>query len=252
MKIKKLKEYRLFKSEELLSVKLLENQGVCNTIYKLESSKKTYSIRVFKHTHKEKKKRETEFKIQNKAYKKNIGAKAYILDKKNSLMICDFIKGEHKEKLKKAHLKAVIRTLKKLHSIKIKQKPYDLKKDFKNYKKLLKDKKTKTLVRQSLKQLYTLKKYKKDLVLCHHDLNLKNILFHRNKAFLIDWEFACVNDRFFDLAALCIEYKLNKKQEKYLLKEYFKNVKKEHKEKLKAYKKICTNLWILWFKALEK
>ncbi|UTJ07429.1 phosphotransferase [Arcobacter roscoffensis] len=252
MNIKKLKEYKLFGNQELLDLKILENQGVCNTIYKLQTSKKTYSIRVFKHTHTQKKKREIEFKIQNKAYKKDIGAKAYILDKKNSLMICDFIKGEHKEKLTKANIKAVVKTLKKLHSIKIKKKPYDLKKDFKNYEKLFKDRKIKTLAKESLKQLHTLKRYKKDLVLCHHDLNQKNILFNQNKAFFIDWEFACINDRFFDLAALCIEFKLNDKQEKYLLKEYFKKVKKEHKEKLKAYKKICTNLWILWFEALKK
>lgn len=252
MNIKKLKKYKLFENQELLDLKILENQGVCNTIYKLQTSKKTYSIRVFKHEHKDQSKRKKEFYIQNKANKKNIAAKAYILDEKNSLMICDFIKGKHKDKLKNSHIKAVVKSLKKLHNIKIKHKPYNLKKDFKAYQKTLKNRHLNKLIKQSLKELDRLKKYKKDLVLCHHDLNQKNILFNTNKAFLIDWEFACKNDRFFDLAALCIEFKLDKNQESYLLKTYFKKVNKEHKEKLKAYKKICTNLWILWFEALKK
>ena len=95
-------------------------------------------------------------------------------------------------------------------------------------------------------------KSKKDLVLCHHDLNIYNIIFQNNKAFFIDWEFSCINDRFFDLASLCIEYKLTKKQEIFLIKSYMKKYKKSYMKKLQSYKKICTNLWILWFKALEK
>ncbi|MGA1933087.1 phosphotransferase [Arcobacter sp. YIC-464] len=252
MNIQTLKTYKLFKNKKLTSLELLENQGVCNTIYKLKTSNKTYTIRVFKHKHKDKQNRRNEFQIQRKAFKKNIAAQAYKLDEKNGLMICEFLKGNHKEKLLKKDIQKIVKSLKKLHTIKIKDKAYNLKKDFKFYKKTLKDKKLHNIINSSLLELEKLSKYKKDLVLCHHDLNQKNILFNKNKAFFIDWEFSCINDRFFDLAALCIEFKLNSKQEDILLKEYFKKVKKEHKQKLKSYKKICTNLWILWFKALEK
>ncbi|MFK2823347.1 phosphotransferase [Arcobacter sp. YIC-80] len=252
MNLQKLKKYNFLQKQEFLELKLLENQGVCNTIYKLKTSKNTYSIRVFKDFHKDISTRNLEFKIQNKAFKKNIAAKAYILDKKNALMICDFIKGFHKNQLENKDIKAIVKSLKKLHKIKIPIKSYNLEKDFKNYQKLLNDKKSQMLIKEAQKQLKKLKKYKKDLVTCHHDLNQKNVLFNKNKAYFIDWEFACVNDRFFDLAALSMEYKLNKKQEQILLKYYFNKIKKKHLKKLKAYKIICTNLWILWFEVLKK
>ena len=79
-----------------------------------------------------------------------------------------------------------------------------------------------------------------------------NILFNKNKAIFIDWEFACVNDKFFDLATICIEFNLNKSQENILLKKYLKKVKKLDTKKLASYKIIYKNLSILWFKSLKK
>ena len=252
MKLQKLKNYKLFKNQELLELKLLDTQGLCNTNYKLKSCKKQYLIRVFKHTHNDKKRRKKEFKIQNKASKKDIASKAYILDEKNSLMICDFIEGSHKSNLSKQDIKQLCKSLKKLHKVKSKQKPYDLKKDFKNYGKILKDKKSQNLVKQSLKELKKIKKFEFESVLCHHDLNQQNILFCKdNKVKFIDWEFSCVNDAYFDIANICIEFKLNKNQERLVLKSYFKRLQPNSTLKLSSYKLIYKNLWKLWFKAFS-
>ena len=252
MKLQELKKYNLFKNEKLLNLELLKTQGLCNTIYKLQTSKKEYLLRVFKHTHQDKHSRKNEFKIQKKAYKKDIASKAYILDEKNSLMICNFLEGSHKETLKKNDIKALVKALKKLHKIKINKKPYDLKKDFKNYEKNLENKEVRTLVKSSLKELKKLKKYKFEAVLSHHDLNQQNILFYKNKVRFIDWEFACINDRFFDIANICIEFNLNKKQERQVLKSYFTRIKPKHTLKLTSYKIIYTNLWKLWFLNYKK
>lgn len=250
MKLQKLKKYKLLKNQELLELKLLDSQGLCNTNYKLQTSKNQYLIRVFNHTHNDKKRRKKEFKTQNKASKKNIASKAYLLDEKNSLMVCDFIEGSHKSTLKKQDIKELCKSLKKLHKVKTKQKPYDLKSDFKNYGKILKDKESQKLVKQSLKELKKLKRFKFEPVLCHHDLNQQNILFCKNnKVKFIDWEFSCVNDLFFDIANICIEFKLNKNQERQVLKSYFKRLQPNSTLKLTSYKLIYTNLWKLWFKA---
>lgn len=251
MEIKELKKYNLFKNTKILKLKKLNKQGVCNISYKIQTPKKNYLLRVFKYTHKNKNSRKHEFSIQTKAYKENIAAKVYILDEKNSLMICDFLKGVHKEKLKKNDLKILVKSLKKLHKIKTKYKKYKIKDDLKNYKKTLKDSQSKALIESSLNELKKIKKYKFEKVLSHHDLNKSNILFYKNKVKFIDWEFSCVNDRFFDLANICFEFNLNKIQEKKLLKEYLKKVKKEDIQKLFSYKILYENLWILWFKALE-
>jgi len=252
MKINDLKKYSLFEKEELIKLEKLKNQGVCNTIYKLRTNKKEYLIRVFNLTHQDENRREYEFFVQKKAYLKDIAAKPYLLDKVNSLMICDFVKGKHKNKLKKDDLNNLVDTIKKLHKIKTTQKTYSLKNDFKYYKKILKDKKSKKILKESFKELKKIKKYKFNAVTSHHDINVNNVLFHKNSLKLIDWEFACVNDKFFDLANICFEFKLNEKQEKQVLKRYFKKIRKKDMKKLASYKIIYENLWILWFKNLEK
>ena len=248
MKIKDLKKYTIFDNEKLKKLEKLENQGVCNTIYKLDTSKKKYLIRVFKLAHQNKKSRHHEFEIQEKAHNIGIAAKPYILDEKKSLMICDFLKGTHKKKLTKQNLNALVDSMKKLNKIKVSQKTYKLKKDFQNYKKILKDKNSQKLIKDSFKELKKLEKYKFEAVNTHHDLNMYNVLFYKNKARFIDWEFARVNDRFFDIANICFEFKLNKKQEQQVLKRYFKKLKNKDIKKLSSYKKVYKNLWILWFR----
>ncbi|MBU3013962.1 phosphotransferase [Poseidonibacter lekithochrous] len=252
MQIDELKKYNLLKKTKKLKLEKLENQGVCNILYKIQTPEKNYILRVFKYAHTNEQSRKNEIRIQNKAFEKNIAAKVYVHDEKNSLMICDFLQGHHKEKLKKKDIKDLVKSLKKLHKIKIKDTPYKIEDDFKNYKKILKDKKSKQIIKASVKELKKIKKYKFEKVLCHHDLNQNNILFNKNIVKFIDWEFACVNDRFFDIANICFEFKLDKNEEKILLKKYLKKVKNKDIKKLASYKIVYKNLWSLWFKALKQ
>lgn len=243
-----LQEHKLFEQNKILNIKLLENQGVCNTIYKIETNNKSYLLRVFKNKHKNLSERKIEFKIQNLANAYKLTSKAHILDLENGFMLCDFVEGLHKEKLTNSQLNLLVKKLKKLHKIKFNQKPYSLKKDFIYYKNSLKDENSKKIINQSLKEIKKLEKQNFLKVLCHHDINYKNILFSQNELKFIDWEFSCVNDLFFDLANVCIEFKLSKNQEKFLLKKYFLKLNSSDLQKLKSYKIIYTNLWILWFK----
>lgn len=164
-------------------------------------------------------------------------------------MIYEYQKGIHKTKLSNLELKNLVLKIKKFHNFKIEEKPYDLKVDLENYAQKLNDKKSKKLINDSFKSIKILKKYKYETVLTHHDLNPKNIIFNKKNFKIIDWEYAGVNDRFFDLASVCIEFKLNKKEEKILLNSYFKTKKSYYKIKLKHYKIIYNNFCKLWFKA---
>lgn len=251
MNLKFLKSYKLFKNEKLQKLDLLENQGFCNINYKLSSTKKSYLIRVFKSNNSVNISRDFEYKTQKKAYKLKIAPKPLLLDLENSLMITSFEKGVHKKSLNKKELINLVRTIKKVHKIKVSSKVYDLKKDLENYTLSLKDKESRLLIRDSLKELKKLKKYKKNLSLTHHDLNPKNLLFHKNKIKILDWEYAGTNDSFFDLATICCEFKLSKKQERILLKTYFKTINKKTFKKLNSYKIIYSSLCLLWFKTLE-
>lgn len=248
LNLKLLKTYNIFK-EELLSLEVLKTQGFNNISYLLKTSKKSYIIRVFKSNESVNISREFEFKTQKKAHKKDIAPKAIFLN--SEFMIYEYTKGIHKSELKSSDIKTLAKQIKKLHKIKTKAKTYDLKSDLLNYKKILKDKESKELISQSLKSLKKLKKFKKELVLTHHDLNPKNIIFRKNKIKIIDWEYSGINDRFFDLAAVCIEFKLNKKEEKLFLENYLEEININHYSKLKHFKIIYKNLCDLWFEKLN-
>jgi len=252
MTLHQLKQYKIFENEKLLSLDLLKNQGFCNINSLLKSSKKNYLIRQFKSDVTVNISRAFEYAIQKKAYEKNIAAQPLLLDKKNQFMICDFLKGKHKKTICKKEIQLLAKNIKKLHKIKSIEKEYNIKKDLKQYKKNLKDEDANKSIQICKKELRRLKKYKKELVTTHHDLNPKNILFHKNTIKFIDWEYVGVNDKFFDLATVCFEFALNRKEEKVLLKSYQKNVNKKDIKKLHSHMLIYEHLCKLWFMSLEE
>ncbi|MEN8304555.1 MAG: choline/ethanolamine kinase family protein, partial [Campylobacterota bacterium] len=141
--------------------------------------------------------RELEFKIQSLAHKKNIAAKPFILDSENELMICEFLEGEHKKSLSREELKKIVVILKKLHVIKIESEAIDLEALF-------------TVQNREVKEAFAvLENYPKEMLLCHNDLNPKNIIFSNKNVKFIDWEFAGINDLYFDLACVSVEFDLN-------------------------------------------
>lgn len=251
MTLQKLQLYNIFKDEEILSLELLENQGFCNINYHLKTSKKSYVLREFKSDSTVNISRDFEFKIQSKAFKKGIAARPVYFDTNKEFMIYEFQDGNHKEKLEKSELKDLVKTLKKLHNIKANTKVMNLKQQLKFYSHL-NSKEAKKSLAICKGELKNLEKYKKNIVLCHHDLNPKNILFSKNDIRFIDWEYAGLNDAFFDLATICFEFKLVKKEQKYLLKKYLENYTKKDMSKLESYIKIYKHICKLWFISLSK
>ncbi len=244
MNLQIIKNLNIFK-DELISFVKLENQGFNNINYLLKTSEKSYIIRVFKSTNSVNISREFEFKVQKKAFIKNIAPKPIYLN--DTFMIYEYTKGIHKTKLSKRNLLNLTSKVKKIHKLKLTSNIYNLKADFKMYKKELKDEKSKKLLEKSFKSLKEIKKMKIQLGLVHHDLNPKNIIFKNDNIKIIDWEYAGLNDIFFDFASICIEFKLSKEDEGILLKNYFYKNKSFHKIKLKHYKIIYKNLCTLWF-----
>ena len=230
-----LKKYDFLKNKTIESFMLLKHQGHCNNNYLLQTPHQNYLIRKFKLQND----RKSEFKVQKIVYKKGIGSKPILLDEQKGLMICEFIEGEHREQLNPFLLKKLSLLLHKLHKIKFRKKITPLKKHF-----TPKDKKVK-------KAFILLQKEPQELRLSHNDLHQKNILFSKRNIKLIDWEYAGVNDLYFDLVSIIIEFKLNKETEIIFLKSYFQR-KKINYRKIKSYKIIYKELWRLWFIKLEK
>jgi thiamine kinase-like enzyme len=237
MDIYLLREYSIFANEQLLSLEILENQGFNNTNYLLKSSKNDYLVRVFGQNIQN---RALEFKIAKLAYTKGIGQKPLLLEK--DFMVLDFTKGQHFSCLTRAQLQNLGKTLRKLHNIRHYQKPYDMAKDYKTYS-------NKPLGNRAYRANLLFKelgKSKKDYVLCHHDLNPKNILFNKNSIQFIDWEYIRVNDRYFDLASIVVEFKLGKRDLLTFLQAYFTCKEKYNPKKLNLYIKTYKILYQLW------
>ncbi|GGN33707.1 MULTISPECIES: choline/ethanolamine kinase family protein [Marinomonas] len=57
-------------------------------------------------------------------------------------------------------------------------------------------------------------------VVCHNDLNPKNILMDDSRIWLIDWEYAGMGDPLFDLAVVARSHNLTREQQEHLLHMY--------------------------------
>ncbi len=224
----KLGQYTLFENDSIQSVTLLETQGYCNENYLVVAEQKKYIARKFLRTDID---RKFEYEVQGLAFKEGIAAEAIIYDEANGFMLFEFVEGEHRTVLSKDDLKDLAHILQKLHDIKLDSDPIGIQIE----------KETDIIA----KAFETIEKYKKEYVLCHNDLNPQNILWSKDVKF-IDWEYAGVNDRYFDLASVCVEFGLEDEMREIFLNFYFDGVSFV-KEKLEAYIVVYRVLCEEWF-----
>ena len=221
-----------FKGQKISNFTLLSEQGFSNENYSFISNKKTYLFRKFKL---EDRNRKLEFEIQTLAYKKGLAAKPFVLNVKDGYMVCEFLKGYHKEKLNREDIALIVILLKSLHSLKIEQQPLELKTEFSIFNETLTD------------AFEIIENSPKEMVLCHNDLNPKNCIFADNSLKFIDWEFAAMNDKYFDLAAISVEFHFELIDDAYFLASYF-GIEGWNKKKFDAYKVVYKALCEEWFK----
>jgi len=223
-----LRQHPFFRDKKLDSCTLLENQGYCNENYLLVADNQKFIARKLIRTDID---RSFEYKVQQLAFEKGITAETLLFDEENDFMIFEFLEGIHKSKLEKKDLKHIAGTLHMLHSIKVDSVPMEL---------YIENKTDET--RNAFECIAN---YPNELVFCHNDLNPKNIFFTDEVKF-IDFEYAGVNDKYFDLACICVEFGLDEKMQDIFLNAYFENEKREDK-KVEAYKTIYIALCKQWF-----
>ena len=217
--IKLLKNHSFFADKQIESCDRLENQGYCNENYLIVADRVKYIVRKLLRDDID---RKFEWRVQNLAYTQCITAEPLVFDREHGFMVFEFLEGEHKSKLDENELKLLAKTLQKLHSINIDAKPIELQTDTSR-----------------------VECYPKEYVLCHNDLNPQNIFFSDDVKF-IDWEYAGVNDRYFDLACVCVEFGLEGERVGVFLEAYFEG--DYNLKKLEAYKIIYQTLCKEWFK----
>jgi len=144
-------------------------------------------------------------------------------------MISKYAPGQHRHRLSTQNLLQLSKTLSTLHAIPIQQK----------------------YLLPTTKQIH-IQNVDYDPVLCHHDLNPKNIILDKEKVTLIDWEYAGINDRYFDLASAIVEFDLNDRQSNLFLKTYFANRSEANRDKLLAYQTYYQEVCEQWWQDKEK
>lgn len=93
------------------------------------------------------------------------------------------------------------------------------------------------------------KESKIEKVPCHNDSLCENWVYGENKLYLIDWEYAGMNDGMWDLADVSIEAGYNQEQDEKLLKAYFgREATVSEKHRFIANKLYLDYLWTLWGK----
>ena len=229
-----LKIHPFFADKQIDSCTLLEHQGYCNENYLVEADGVKYIARSFT---KNETNREEEFFIQKQAYLAGIAPQPLVLNLKDGYMVMEYIEGVDEKKLDLFSLYMLVDTVLQLHENVF----------IENEKVKVKDlvKRRDKEVLDALEVIESMEKYTEDSVVCHNDLNPLNIIWQENTPVLIDFEYSCMNDCYFDLAALSIEFALEKKEESLMLHRYFGDV--FYREKFEAYKVIYTALCEEWF-----
>ena len=94
------------------------------------------------------------------------------------------------------------------------------------------------------------KVYDTNLVPCHNDPLCENWIDGNGRLYLVDWEYAGMNDSMWDLADLSIEAEYNAEQDLFLLESYLNhNPILEERLRFEANKLYLDYLWTLWGKA---
>ena len=221
----------LFAGKMLTQPMLLSQQGFSNENYSFYADKQRCLLRKFKLQDRD---RTLEYEVQRLAYQHGLAAQPYHLNLEEGFMICEYLEGKHTSKLTRAEIAMFIKQLKQLHALKIDQQPLALERDF-------------PVLTQELEEAFAvIDNISFETVLCHNDLNPQNCIFFNEAIKFIDWEFAGMNDRYFDLASFSVEFQFSVLDEAYMLASYF-GMRGWDKKKLDAYKIIYRALCAQWF-----
>jgi len=230
-----LESYDLFKKDLVLSVSPVERQGFCNENYIVTTQKSKYIIRKLLRDDID---RDLEVKIHQHVFNKGLTSKLHLYDPQNGVMVFSYLDGEHRKRLSQEAIDQLVYTLLDLHQIDMYAssiKPLNIHKLFSSpYTEKVND------------AINTIDKYVPQYALCHHDLNPYNLIWQKNGVKLIDFEYAGINDIYFDLASVSVEFALSCEEDIYLLQKYFQE-DIFFTEKFYAYKLVYKALCETWF-----
>lgn len=144
-------------------------------------------------------------------------------DHKSGIMIWRYVDGVEIDIFSDKHERILAefgRQVKKVHSFSTENiEKYNFLHSIETYKNIISDTSNSSLVGEMNALINTLYSKNTQFKLCHNDLTKPNILMNGSVS-LLDWEYACLNDPYFDLATIFSNFQLDKVSIEFFLKGY--------------------------------
>lgn len=234
--------------------------GMTNRTYKVKLDGEHYVIRLPGEGTSEMIDRNAEKISTNLACELGIDTNVFLFDEKTGIKISEYIEDaetlNEQELKKEVNIDRVAKILKRLHTCEIDTKiPFDIVYMANKYERLIEVnngsyfeeyEKVKKFINQIAdRYLSSVKR-----VPCHNDPLCENwILQNNEKMYLIDWEYAGMNDPMWDLADIAIEANFSREQEEQLLQLYLERMPMPSESKAFIINKVLIDyLWSLWGK----
>ncbi len=147
---------------------------------------------------------QSEKKHLNNVKSLNITSDVVFFNAKNGVKISEYIDGVPlSAEITDIDFKEVAKSLRRLHQAKLPGEDYDLKGRLRRYEKLLKNIPGEEYYALKMQWLLLYDTYYINYpkVLCHGDAQRSNLVKNNDQIFLLDWEFAGLNDPYYDIAS---------------------------------------------------
>ena len=203
--------------------------------------------------------RDNEYEAYQLIKAKGLSDNMIYYDKESGLKITEYVEDAHNADINnKDDLRRILNKLKEFHSLKLKSKhrfnifskTLDYRKLMGNVSKYEDYDKVEESVRKLSEYIFNLNL---DEYFTHIDPNVDNFLLTDDKVYLIDWEYAGMQDQHVDIAMMCIYSMLDKAHIDEVIDMYFDNQCDEFtRYKIYAYCAMCGLLWSNWCEYKEK
>lgn len=191
--------------------------------------------------------REDEARVQSNAAAHGLAGK--VLYANENVFLSEYVDGEVWSEYSlddDANLEPLAKSLRKLHSLPLTGRTFDARQAARGYAARIKSADA-DITRDCLQLVESMPRLQ-NLCCCHNDLVAENIIATPSVRFL-DWEYACDNDPFFDLATLVAHHRMSEARAHYLLDAYFGGDGRHWRQHLATMARFYNALLWLWLQA---
>ncbi len=219
--------------------------GLTNKTYRVTHGNLTGVLKIDKFARSEPfNSRQAEAQVQKTAAKAGLAPRVILAD--DCIYFSEFVEGTVWARPcldKEGNLELVAAALKRLHALPLTGRSFDASVAARRYVERIErlDPEVINLCTEVIASM----RLPRNLCCCHNDLVAENLITTPDLMFL-DWEYACDNDPFFDLATVVEHHQLSAEQMTRLLDAYFDGDGKRWRDSLEKQRKLYLALLCLW------